>query len=83
MVSHRMGDPAHLFIADLRRTPWDGFGEQSFFSAVGKLGQPVEHRAHVQPEGGGDAGCSLALSYGSDGLLLHDLQGMVVELATI
>jgi hypothetical protein len=83
MVSHRLGDPAHFLIADLWRTPWDGFGEQSFFSTVGKLGQPVEHRAHVQPEYRRDAGCSLALSYGPDGLLPHDLQGMVVELATI
>ena len=79
VVTNRIGNPRKLLGAEFARASRNRLGEQCVLSAIGKIGEPPENAALTHTKRRRDALHRLALTHRFDGLLPHDLQGVMIE----
>jgi len=83
MIANRLGDPTHFVGTDLRWATRNRLGQERILSAFGELGEPAKNRACAQAERGRYRCHRCTFTHGFDGLLAHDLERVMIQLATV
>ena len=83
VVTNRIGNPRKLLGAEFARASRNRLGEQCVLSAIGKIGEPPENAALIHAIRRRDALHRLPVTYRFDGLLPHDLQGVMIESSAV
>lgn len=83
MIANRLRNPTHFVATDLRWPTRNRLGQKRILSALGELGELAKNRASAHAERGRYRRHRCAFAHRLDPLLAHDLECVVIQLATV